>query len=1721
MVLFDYTKTINDVVQLTKHLKDNLGIEFKYVTYKPLTQKITVSVVDTVNNNTLTNLINSYSNPFTLAKGGIQTDRTLYIDSIDVFSDTKIRILNSLDVTNKRILNVALPTDAFDGVNKQYVDSAISSMSMGGSSSGVVVIQNSTASTSPSTGALVVVGGVGIGKSLYVSEQIFVLTAPTLASSLTNKTYVDSASYLYAGLGLTKVGGTFSIDSSLTHVNTIGELTGMVSNGIVNITNTTVSLSSTTGALTVAGGIGMSGTLNVGGNVLVMGNSNFIGTVGVPDPIALTDASSKAYTDNISYIFAGTGITKTGSSLSVSATQTQITSVGVLSVFSSSGIVTLTNTTVSTSSITGALQVYGGAGFRENVHVAGNLVITGSSMLTGEVTVPFPTLTTNPTTKLYVDTIAYITAGTGILKTAATLSTSSLQNHVTSIGTLTALSVSGSAIFTGTVTVPDPTSFYQVANKGYVDNMVQGLNVKESVVVATVAAETLSTSFAAGQILDSISLVLGYRILIKNQVNGIENGIYIVTNGTPVRANDFTVGMTVHGDFAFVTEGNVNKTSGWVVQNPVYENVVGTHSLIFVQFSGAGQIVAGFGLLKAGNDISVNVDNQSIEIVSDYLRIKSTAVGTGLSGGSGSPISINSAQPSITSVGNLSSLSVSGISNFSSTVHVPIAVDIESPTRKEYVDSASYLSVVGGLTKIGSVLSINSDQPSVHSLGTLTSLQSDGRITALSTEDSTSIQTGSLVVNGGLGVAKNTFIGGNLHVDGGSINYKTALKTYVAESITSGNASLVYRIRFDDPVNSDARFSIGNVATSGYYESRFQLYALNVVEQSPNTERLEFGAGISGGFMRWIRTGSGLNKPFHMLSGTIFNTDSTVSIISTENSTSVSTGALKISGGLGVVGSICSGSIYSTNGNIANLTVSRTTESTSVLTGSLLCSGGVGISKNVNVGGGLFISGNSIFTGKLTVISPVDPFDAVNKGYLDNNLALAGNGLSKIGIYLHINSSQPTITSVGILTSLTSSGSITITNTAESTNTNTGALIVAGGITTAKNLLVNGESNLIGKVRFASNTHLEISASGLGTAYRWRANDAVNTQCRMTLGNTATTSHYETHIGLFALNTHESSANSEKLEIGANGTNSYIKYQILGTGTLKPFCIYEKSFFNIDGTVSFTSTTDSTSIGTGAVKIIGGLGVSGSVFIGGILNVTGAVSVPIPTGPSHATTKSYVDGLSYISVGSGLTKTQNTLSLNTSQTTITSIGILSSLTVSGILNITDTTESTSTLTGALMIAGGVGIVKNLNVGGNVSIGINFNVTGNSIFLGTVTVPTPTLAGHAVHKNYVDDLSYFRPGLGLGRDNNGNFVTNPNQNHVNQVGALLGLTSSGVVLITNTTESSSVNTGSLLVSGGAAFAKSLSIGGSVTIGGNLSVTGAIAFSSSVTIQTPVNSTDAANKLYVDGISYLSVGVGLSKTGSTISVTSSQPTITSLSTLTTLTVSGSTSITSAVASVSPTTGALKITGGLGIGGVINSGNTTDSTSATTGSIVTAGGIGSNKTIWAATLTTNGALRMKGSTSGTTSIVTSQTTVDYTLTLPPAAPATTSFLSVAPNGVSSFSVLPLMAIYNDTTLTSGCKMYVMTVTTISGLAICYPTSNGISSGTALFSTIIFATATAQSNTLNFSQAPFASLKSISADLKTISFNVLTGNILTKAGPTIIPSPNGVTVRIMIFGL
>ena len=210
-------------------------------------------------------------------------------------------------------------------------------------------------------------------------------------------------------------------------------------NGVITVANTTTSVSSGTGALVVAGGVGIAGNLFVGGNLNIGGSTNItitgsistatnlgggsagqlvyqsaFGVSGYVGPgtagqVLLSNGAAAPVYTNTASIVVGSSLNIAGGaagSLHIQSASGQTTmlpigtsgyvlqsngttatwvstsslgigggSVGSISPYS--GIFTITNATAASSTITGALQVVGGAGIGQSLYVGGSVIVTG------------------------------------------------------------------------------------------------------------------------------------------------------------------------------------------------------------------------------------------------------------------------------------------------------------------------------------------------------------------------------------------------------------------------------------------------------------------------------------------------------------------------------------------------------------------------------------------------------------------------------------------------------------------------------------------------------------------------------------------------------------------------------------------------------------------------------------------------------------------------------------------------------------------------------------------------------------------------------------------------------------------------------------------------------------------------------------------------------------------------------------------------------------------------------------------------------------------------------------------------------------------------------------------------------------------------------------------------------------------------------------------------
>ncbi len=487
-----------------------------------------------------------------------------------------------------------------------------------------IKIKRSTSTSAP--------GSLGAGELAYSSNSNKLFIGHPSSSAVTA---IGGA--LYVNM-LDHTAGTLTASSAIL-VDANSKIDSLKSGNIV-VTGSSDTISTGSGALTIA----PAGNLIIthGGTLDLDGQAN---SLTIPDNQAAAldineggNSYMKFITTNGSEEIEIAKAVDLNNTLNVSSAVTLGASLDVTTTLGVDGNFDVNTNKFTVNASSGNTAVAGTLAVTSNITGSGNLTVTGTTTLNGGVTLGDAsgdaiTVTGTPTFATSADF-------DGGLTVASSQTIDMGSNRVQNVAT--------------------PTSSTDAANKGYVDSVKQALDIKDSVRVATTA--TLSTSYSNGSSgvgatltadangaisIDGVTLVSGNRVLVKDQSTGSQNGIYSVTtvgSGSAAfvltRVTDADTSAEVTGGmFTFVEEGSTNADNAYVLTSVTGTATIGTDTLTFTQFSGAGQITAGVGLAKTGNSLAVNVDNKGLEINSDTLRLKgitATANGDLLFGANGS-----------------------------------------------------------------------------------------------------------------------------------------------------------------------------------------------------------------------------------------------------------------------------------------------------------------------------------------------------------------------------------------------------------------------------------------------------------------------------------------------------------------------------------------------------------------------------------------------------------------------------------------------------------------------------------------------------------------------------------------------------------------------------------------------------------------------------------------------------------------------------------------------------------------------------------------------------------------------------------------------------------------------------------------------------------------------------------------------------------------------------
>ena len=182
---------------------------------------------------------------------------------------------------------------------------------------------------------------------------------------------------------------------------------------------------------------------------------------------------------------------------------------------------------------------------------------------------------------------------TGATITNSTINSTTIGATTPSTGVFTNI-----ATTTGTISTT-PVNSTDLVNKLYVDTAALGIAWKEPAQAATTANITLSGL----QTIDAVVLAAGNIVLVKNQTNAAQNGIYVASTGAWTYAPGSTTWSQYVGAMIFVDGGNQAGTLWYNLAQP--GGTLGTTNMTWSNFATSGVYTAGTGLTLTGNIFSI------------------------------------------------------------------------------------------------------------------------------------------------------------------------------------------------------------------------------------------------------------------------------------------------------------------------------------------------------------------------------------------------------------------------------------------------------------------------------------------------------------------------------------------------------------------------------------------------------------------------------------------------------------------------------------------------------------------------------------------------------------------------------------------------------------------------------------------------------------------------------------------------------------------------------------------------------------------------------------------------------------------------------------------------------------------------------------------------------------------------------------------------------------
>jgi len=621
--------------------------------------------------------------------------------------------------------------------------------------------------------------------------------------------------------------GTLNATSNVTggNLTTAGvvDATGNITGGNLTTAGLVLATGNVTGGnITTAGVVAATGNVS-GGNLTTAGVVAATGNVSGGN---LTTAGVVAATGNVS----GGNINTAGKVVASTLESNVATGTAPLVVTSTTQVANLNVATAGTAgTVTTAAQPnITSVGTLTSLDVTGNVIAgnvyansgtIGASLLTGTLTTAAQPNITSVGTLTSLGVTGNVTTSANIVTDLIVGKTSGIS--ITAAGTnqnITLAPTGTGAVDVSTKKISNlatPVASTDAATKQYVDEVAEGLHIHASCAAATpntlavISGGTVTynngtagvgatlTTTGSYTTIDGVNIAtVGTRILVKNQTAAAQNGIYVFTSSTVLtRATDYNTSSEIQGgDFTFVTGGNEYDSTGWVQIDAV--PTVGTSPIEWVQFSGAGTFTAGTGLTLTGTVFSITnttvtagtygngdaVATFTVNAQGQLTNAANTSITANAANLTGTTLNASIINSSLTSVGTLGSLAVTGNA---------IAGNV-------YANSGT----IGASLLTGTLTT--AAQPNVTSVGSLTTLAVTGNANVGNLGTAGLIVATGNVTGGNLTTAGALSVTGNANVG----NIGAAAGVFTA-NVSAGNVSLT------GVVSATGNITGGNLITSG------------------------------------------------------------------------------------------------------------------------------------------------------------------------------------------------------------------------------------------------------------------------------------------------------------------------------------------------------------------------------------------------------------------------------------------------------------------------------------------------------------------------------------------------------------------------------------------------------------------------------------------------------------------------------------------------------------------------------------------------------------------------------------------------------------------------------------------------------------------------------------------------------------------------------------------